>query len=290
MAAFRDAGVHLYAVSYDEPDALADYASAHDVTFTMLSDPDSAVIESFGILNTLIPPDDHPWYGVPFPGAYVIDGDGVVIAKFFEHNFAVRPGPEQLLAASLGQEFDVPDGAQSVEQVEVEVTIDGDSLPMGVTRHVVAVFRVPEGQHLYGAPVPEGLVPASIELDEVEGVVSSAPLAPPASPLTLTGSGDTLQVYEGDVVLRLPVTQNARAMHKDDDGRYVTISGRVHWQACDDAECFLPDSLPFSFRIEAGFPVLGDMGPGEGRVPAMNGAAHFQRMIDRRTDGVDAGQ
>ncbi|MCP4224916.1 MAG: redoxin domain-containing protein [Actinomycetia bacterium] len=293
MAAFREAGVRLYALSYDEPDALADYASAHDVTFTMLSDPDSEVIESFGILNTLIPPDDHPWYGIPFPGTYIVSKDGVVTAKFFEHNFAVRPGPEQMLAAALGQEFEVQASEQSVEQVSVDVIFDGDLLPMGVTRHIVATFRIPEGQHLYGAPVPEGLVVAAIELDDIEGVLSYAPLAPPTSPLTLSGSGDTLQAYDGDVVLRLPVTQNARAMQKDDDGRYVMISGRVRWQACNDVECLLPESLPFSFRVEAGFPVLGDMGPGEGRVPAMNGAAHFQKMIDRRsgaTSNVDQRQ
>ena len=282
MEAFRRAGVRLYAVSYDEADALTDYAAAHDVTFTMLSDPDSEVIESFGILNTLIPPDDHPWYGIPFPGAYAVDAGGVVVAKFFEHNFAVRPGPEQLLAAALGQEFEVAAGASPVEQVSAAVAFDGDVVPMGVTRHIVATFRVPEGQHLYGPPVPDGLVAATIELDDIEGVLSYELLAPPTSPLTLSGSGDTLQVYDGDVVLRLPVTQNARAMQKDDDGRYVMITGRLRWQACNDVECFLPESLPFSFRVEAGFPVLGDMGPGEGRVPAMNGAAHFQRMVDRR--------
>jgi hypothetical protein len=290
MEAFREAGVRLYAVSYDEPDALADYASAHDVTFTMLSDPDSEVIESFGILNTLIPSDDHPWYGIPFPGAYVVDEEGIVTAKFFEHNFAVRSGPEQMLAAALGEEFEVPAGEQSVAQVSAEVVFEGDVLPMGVTRHIVATLRVPHGQHLYGPPVPEGLVVATIELDDIDGVLSTALLAPPASELTLSGSGDTLQVYDGDVVLRLPVAQNARAMQKDDDGRYVMISGRVCWQACNDVECFLSESLPFSFRVEASFPVLGDMGPGEGRVPAMNGVAHFQKMIDRRgpaAPGVD---
>ena len=122
----------------------------------------------------------------------------------------------------------------------------------------------------------------AIELDDLDGILSYEPLAPPTSPLTLAGSGDTLQVYEGDVVLRLPVTQNARQMHKDDQGRFVTISGRVRWQACDDVECFLPESMPFSFRVEAGFPVLGDMGPGVGRVPAMNNAQHFQKLTDRR--------
>ena len=107
MDAYRDAGVRLYTLSYDEPDALADYAEAHGVTFTMLSDPSSEVIKAFGILNTLIPPDDHPWYGIPFPGAYVLDAEGTIVAKFFEHNFAVRPGPEQMLATALGELFEV---------------------------------------------------------------------------------------------------------------------------------------------------------------------------------------
>lgn len=284
MDAYRAAGVRLYALSYDEPDALADYAEAHCTTFTLLSDPDSEVITSFGILNTLIPPDDHPWYGLPFPGSYVIDADGIVVAKFFEHNFAIRPGPEQLLAAALGQEFEVPApaGDDAADRVSVDVAIEGDRLPMGVTRQIVATFRVPEGQHLYSEPVPDGLVAAAIELDDNDGILSYEPVMPPTSPLTLSGSGDTLAVYEGDVVLRLPVAQNARNMQKDDDGRFVTISGQVRWQACDDVECFLPESMPFSFRVEAGFPVLGDMGPGVGRVPAMNGAQHFQRLIDRR--------
>ena len=284
MDAYRAAGVRLYALSYDEPDALADYAAAHDTTFTMLSDPDSEVIRSFGILNTLIPPDDHPWYGLPFPGSYVVDADGIIVAKFFEHNFAVRSGPEQLLAAALGKEFEVsaPGIGKDADRVTAEVRIDGDRLPMGVTRHIVATFRVPQGHHLYGKPVPDGLVAAAIELDDNDGILSYEPVTPPTEPLTLSGSGQTLQVYEGDVVLRLPVAQNARHMQKDDQGRFVTISGRVRWQACDDAECFLPESMPFSFRVEAGFPVLGDMGPGVGRVPAMNGAQHFQRLIDRR--------
>ena len=285
MDAYREAGVKLYALSYDEPDALADYARAHDVTFTMLSDPDSEVIGAFGILNTLIPPDDHPWFGIPYPGAYVVDVDGNIVAKFFEHNFAVRPGPEQMLAAALGETFEVAErtALDPVGEVSVELSFDGDSLPTGVTREIVASFRVPAGQHLYGEPVPDGLVAATIELDrDDEGIVGYTLLAPPTTPLTLAGSGDTLQVYEGDVVLRLPVAQNARNMMKDEDGRFVTVSGAVRWQSCDANECFLPRSEQFSFRVPAGFPVLADRGPGAGRVPAMNGEAHFQKMIDRR--------
>jgi hypothetical protein len=281
MAAYQAAGVKLYALSYDEPDAIADYATANGVTYTMLSDPDSAVINDFGILNTSIPPDDHPWYGIPFPGAYAIGADGTITAKFFEHNFAVRSGPEQMLAAALGQAFEV-EAAAPVEQVSVEISFEGDKLPMGVTREIVATFRVPSGQHLYADPVPVGLVAATIQITDSPGILTYTALAPATSPLTLAGSGDTLQVYEGDVVLRLPVAQNARAMEKVDGVRTVTVSGTVCWQACDENECGLPASQDFSFQVEAGFPVLPDMGPGEGRVPAMNGAAHFKKMVDRR--------
>lgn len=282
MDAYRAAGVRLYTVSYDEPDALADYTEAHDVSFHMLSDPESEVITAFGILNTTIPEDDHPWYGIPFPGAYAIDANGTILEKFFEHNFAVRPGPEQLLAAALGQSFEVELADGPVEEVTVEVRFEGDVLPSGVTRELVATLRVPDGQHLYSEPVPEGLVAATIEIDEDPGILTYTPLAPATRPLTLAGSGDTLQVYDGDVVLRLPVAQNARAMEKDEEGRWVTIKGRVRWQACDEQECFLPQSTPFEFRVHAGFPVLADMGPGSGKVPAMNGERHFKKMMDRR--------
>ena len=102
MDDFEAAGAKLYVLSYDEVDALADYKNAHGATFTMLSDPDSEVIRSFGILNTTIAEDDHPWHGIPYPGVYVTDADGIITQKFFENNFTVRPGAEQLVAAVQG--------------------------------------------------------------------------------------------------------------------------------------------------------------------------------------------
>ena len=184
-----------------------------------------------------------------------------------------------MLAAALGQAFETEPASNPAEHVSVAVTFEGDRLPMGVTSEIVATFRVPEGQHLYSEPVPDGLVAATIEIEDSPGIVTYTPRAPATSPLTLAGSGDTLQAYKGDVVLRLPVAQNGRAMEKIEGKRYVTVSGEVRWQTCNDVECGLPESKRFSFRVEAGFPVLADMGPGVGRVPAMNGAAHFQNLL-----------
>ena len=82
--------------------------------------------------------------------------------KFFENNFHVRPGPEQLLAALRGEQVDLEEKRDGGQDVSVQVEFDGESLPVGITRQIVARFTVPEGLHLYDHPVPEGLVAASI--------------------------------------------------------------------------------------------------------------------------------
>lgn len=282
MPDFEAAGAKLYVLSYDEVGALADFKEAHGATFTMLSDPNSEVIGSFGILNTTISEDDHPWYGIPYPGVYVTDTDGMIIEKFFENNFTVRPGPEQLLAAVKGEDIQLAEKQIDSQSVSVEIEFEGDSLPVGITRQIVARFSVPEGMHLYERPVPEGLIDASIQLDgQLEGIVAYTPITPETTPMTLTGEGHTLQVYEGNVVLRLPIAQNGRAIEKDEDGRWVSIVGKVQWQACDDEKCGTPEEQSFSFRVPAAFTVMADMGPGEGRVPSMNGAEHFKKMTER---------
>ena len=216
---------------------------------------------------------------MPFPGAYVINNSGTIVAKVFEHNFAARPGPEQLLAAALGNTVDFGAGPTPVD-VAVEVSFDGSYLPVGVTRELVARFRVPDGQHLYDAPVPDGLVAASISVTS-PGVLAYSPVAPVTRMLDI--AGHTLHVYDGNLEIRLPVAQNGSAMFETENGHHVVVEGAAHWQACDDVQCFLPRSHGFRFEVEAGPRVGTDLGPQSDQVPAMNGAAHFARMRDRRS-------
>ena len=84
---FAAAGLKLYAISYDDVEALAAFATANRVTYRLLSDVDSTVIREYGILNTQVDPGDGPIYGIPYPGAYVTDENGVVIEKFFHDSY-----------------------------------------------------------------------------------------------------------------------------------------------------------------------------------------------------------
>ena len=100
---FREAGVKLYAVSYDDHAAQAAFAEANQIPFPLLSDADSAVIRRYGILNTLVREDEVPFHGIPFPGTYVVDERGVVVEKFFPRHLANRESADSVLESALGE-------------------------------------------------------------------------------------------------------------------------------------------------------------------------------------------
>ena len=81
---FKEAGIKLYAISYDDQDVLATYAQTENIPFPLLSDLDSEVIRRYGILNTQVKPGDGIFYGIPYPGVFVTNEDGQVIGKFFQ--------------------------------------------------------------------------------------------------------------------------------------------------------------------------------------------------------------
>ena len=286
MTEFDAAGVRVYALSYDEADALRDFRDAHGITYTLLSDPDSEVIRAFGILNTLINPDDHPWYGIPYPGTYVIDAAGIITHKFFDSNLAVRVGPEQLLRAIRGESIsnavaDI-DAAES-EEVSFAVFLDGDSLTPTVQRDLVIHFSVPAGKHVYAEPAPEGSVALEVRLDPNERIVQRPLVQPESEAHTLAGTTEPFPVYHGQFEIRMPLTVNG-AMLAGDDGANLKIKGTVRWQACDDLVCDIPVRRPFELTVPVTKSPPVALWGEAGMALEPNARAHFQRMTDRRAD------
>ena len=64
--------------------------------FVMLSDPDHAVIDRYGLLN------EDSGRPMPHPATYVIDKEGVVRYRFVEVDYKVRPTNEDILAVLKG--------------------------------------------------------------------------------------------------------------------------------------------------------------------------------------------
>jgi peroxiredoxin len=94
----------ILAISVDGPENLqrmVDRISEADGVapdFPLLSDPDHAVIDRYGLFNT----EDPRGREIAHPATYVIDMDGRVRWKMVEVNYRIRPTNEDVLRALAG--------------------------------------------------------------------------------------------------------------------------------------------------------------------------------------------
>jgi len=285
MSVFDALGISVLAISYDEPDALKDFQDAYGITYTLLSDPDSKVIRDYGILNTLIAADDHPWFGIPFPGTYVTDSQGTITHKFFENNLVLRVGPEELLRAVDGDALSeyIGNPVSDTADAEPKVFLEGEHLAVGVLQHLVCQINVPQGRHLYADPAPQGMIPFTLTLDAQSKLVIRELIRPASEAHTMAGTGEVIQVNHGRVELRLPITANA-AITSTTEPTMLDLSGEVSWQTCDEDVCDVPRRSRFAFNVPIEGAVVPEFmtKPGNPKVRAMDGMNHFKKMSSRR--------
>ncbi|WP_439635893.1 peroxiredoxin family protein [Oceanicaulis sp.] len=104
--AFADAGWPVAVLTYDAAETLGQVAERRGLSMALLSDPESRTIDAFGVRDPIYDDPDHLAYGVPYPITFVIDRDGVVVAKFWheaglgdQRGYATRISAEDVLAA-----------------------------------------------------------------------------------------------------------------------------------------------------------------------------------------------
>jgi peroxiredoxin len=83
-------GYRLAGVSYDAPDVLAAFAEKRGLTYPLLSDPKSEIIDRYGLRDPQYAQGSKA-YGVPRPIILVVGRDGTIKAKLFEDTFRKRP-------------------------------------------------------------------------------------------------------------------------------------------------------------------------------------------------------
>jgi peroxiredoxin Q/BCP len=86
-------GWTLNLITYDSPEILAGFAEDKALTYTLLSDTDSATIDAFGLRNTEMPAGSR-FDGVPHPAIVYIKADGEVAGVQKEEGYKTRPPTE----------------------------------------------------------------------------------------------------------------------------------------------------------------------------------------------------
>ncbi len=255
-AKFEANDIKLYAVSYDDQETLRQFADKQAIPYPLLSDVDSSVIEQYGILNTEISPDDFMLWGIPFPGVYVCDEAGLVTAKFFHDTYKKRDSAELLLDAALGKiviDDDAPRADGGNDDIKITVAIHGGkgTIRQGIIRKLVVRFELADGLHIYGEPVPEGMVATSITVSGPPGLEVEEPILPATEILHLAALGVDLEVWSGSVDLVVPfyakgeLASETRPLDSDE----IEIQVAVRYQACNDNECLLPKTEVFTLSL-----------------------------------------
>lgn len=97
VAEIEKRGYHVAALSYDAPTALASFTARRGISYTLLSDPGSTVIDRYKLRDPAYPPGSKA-YGVPRPIIFVIDRAGIIQAKLYEEGFKTRPPVSAVIA------------------------------------------------------------------------------------------------------------------------------------------------------------------------------------------------
>ncbi len=207
----------------------------------MLSDQGSAVIRRFGILNTNVPTDVR-FYGIPFPGQYLLAADGTVKSKLFLADYQERP----TATAVLLKEFGTANGNSVVVDagdVKARIALSDVRAFSGQQLGVAVDFDIAPGWHVYGKPLPEEYTPTTVTFDN--DLVSGQKLDfPKPTPVKFELLGETLPVYQG----RFKAVGDILLQQKLAPGEHQ-LGGTLSFQECNDNLCKMPQQTRFEIPL-----------------------------------------
>lgn len=263
----------LAVISYDPPEILEAFSRQHGITFPLLSDQGSATIKRYGILNpvpeiargpnasdpavraevqkyvSVVSPNAR-MIGIPFPGTFMLDGQGRVTSRFFEE-FYIERNTASSLMLKLGVGT-APVTATQISTAHLEATTyPSDAAIAPGNRITLTLDIVPRsGMHVY-APGASGYRAIALDI-EPQPFVRALPTTYPSSDIYFFAPlKERVPVFQKPFKLLRDVviegTPQAQAVLKGKDT--ITISGTLEYQACDDKICFNPASLPLTWTM-----------------------------------------
>ena len=96
---FQAMGIGVATITYDSVDLLKEVEEDQGIEFTLLHDEAVTHVNAFGIRNLEYEPGARA-YGIPYPGIFLIDTEGVIRYKFAEESFRIRPDFVDVLEAT----------------------------------------------------------------------------------------------------------------------------------------------------------------------------------------------
>ena len=134
----------------------------------------------------------------------------------------------------------------AAQKGHVVLLSDAVEVEAGKPQVVELRFRVDQGFHINShVPKDELLIPTVLKLDASKGVKVADEEYQKGSPFRLSvgsggAAGETLDVYQGEFRVSMRVVAPKGAS---------TMTGSLHYQACDNTACFPPKTLPVMVAV-----------------------------------------
>jgi peroxiredoxin len=248
---FAAKGINVAGVSYDSSAVLAEFSQRKSITYPLLSDSSSKLIDAFGIRNVEATGAEA---GIPVPGYYLINRRGVIEKRFFQDGYINRLTANNIYQNIFG-DIALPEPIRSLPSPHIELTTmqsDKEVTPGELVRLVVTMTPGPD-THVYarGAEKDHYIV-ASLTLDP-SNLYTVQPVAyPQPEMMHFAESNETEPVYTGKTVLDTSVAavvNNATlAIFAKDPSLHIT--GNLEYQACTSKACYPRVKVPLSWTVE----------------------------------------
>ncbi len=264
LSELQEANIEVYGVSYDTVEELKQFSEQYGITYNLLSDADSATIKRFGILNTLIEEDNpiktaagRSYYGIPFPGVYVINQQGVVTEKFFNRSYSTRNSAGTILNSALGEVLkpEAEETAEfSAEQIKFSAFLADPELKLEYSSTLYVRFELAEGFHIYADPLPSGFFATTVTVQEKEGLTLGDAIYPSTKIKEFKELEVELPIYEGNVDVAIPITANAKILNwmLPEKPESIDVDIDVRYQVCSESICYLPKQETLTMTLPLG--------------------------------------
>ena len=251
-AEFDKLGLGLAAVSYDSVDVLRNFSERKGIQFPLLSDTDSKIIRELNILNDTVP-KNSAFFGVPFPGSFVLDRDGKIVSKYFEDDYRQRYTSADILAHQFGL---IPaEGKTEVQGKQLELTASASNSVVAAGHRVELALSIDlkPNMHVY-APGVEGYIAIDWKMKDTGTAVAHDVEYPKSEILYLQAIDEKVPVYRNHFQLTRDITIAPEDKLKPlvDAAGNFSVEGTLRYQACDDRLCYVPQELPlkWTFHLE----------------------------------------
>ncbi len=177
----------------------------------------------------------------------MVGRDGRVFGK----SFFAEHGTRESVNDMLQEGFRVEDLERGEVQVVTTPHLTAQAYfasPTVRARQVTVLtveISLTDGIHVNGRSLPEGYVPLELSLEDDEHLLLERVDYPEPAETYLEPLGETLPVYSG----RLEIKARCIGVRRDREEEFEVAAG-LRFQACDDRECYLPQTVIFPLHLQ----------------------------------------